>query len=108
MALVQEISRDLWLGLRSLLRSPRFTVPAVLVLALGLGVNAVLMHLFFALRSPSDGIRDHASWQRVRWAVAGQTYALTGKEGAELAAQTEVPFSAVITEVSVGLRGEKN
>src|SRR5579863_2822621 len=42
--------RDLWYGVRALVRSPGFSVIAVLTLALGIGANTAIFQLLDAVR----------------------------------------------------------
>ena len=47
---VETICRDLSYGVRSLLRSPGFTIVAILTLALGIGANTTIFQLLDAIR----------------------------------------------------------
>ena len=47
---VEVFSRDLWYGVRMLVRSPGFTAVAVLTLALGIGANTAIFQLLDAVR----------------------------------------------------------
>lgn len=53
-----SILRDLRIGLRGLLRSPRFSLVAVLVLALGIGVNSAVFGVFDAVLLQPPPVED--------------------------------------------------
>ncbi len=59
---IGNFARDSWLevrfGIRILLKNPGLTIPAVLILALGIGVNASLFSLVNTLLLKPVGIRD--------------------------------------------------
>ena len=47
---IDDVSRDVRIGLRGLARSPGFTIVALLTLALGIGANAAIFQLIDAIR----------------------------------------------------------
>ena len=55
---IEQLGQDLRYAVRSLARSPAFTVTAVLTLALGIGVNAGLFSLFNMIAFKSLPVKD--------------------------------------------------
>jgi predicted permease len=72
-----DLSRDTRLGLRALRRNPGFTVSAVLVLAVGMGLNLAFLHVVKATLSGRLPFRDADTLVRIvrqsadeeRWAM---------------------------------------
>lgn len=66
---LEQLGQDVRYALRSLARSPAFTVTAVVTLALGIGVNAALFTLYNTIALQSVPVKDPASLVR----IAGRT-----------------------------------
>src|SRR5579859_7963099 len=64
-AWIETAFQDLRFALRSLRKSPAFTVTAVLTLALGIGANTAIFQLLDAVRLRSLPVSDPASLVRV-------------------------------------------
>ena len=76
--------RDLWYGARTLVRSPGFTVVAILTLALGIGANTAIFQLLDAVRLRSLPVVNPSELTVVRLAD------LPGKRGSQ-----ESPYPAL-------------
>src|SRR5437588_9017999 len=78
---LETFRSDLWYGLRALLKSPVFTVTAVLTLALGIGANAAIFSVIDAvLLRPlpwSDPTRTVMIWSR--WTAFDKTWVAEGE-----------------------------
>ena len=71
---LDETLQDLKLGVRSLARSPSFTISATLILTFGLGLNVTLYQLANAAIFSPPAIRNPATFARFhRWAPHNQS-----------------------------------
>ncbi|MBV8895152.1 MAG: ABC transporter permease, partial [Acidobacteriaceae bacterium] len=55
---IDDVSRDVRIGLRGLARSPGFTIVALVTLALGIGANTAIFQLIDAIRLRSLPVKD--------------------------------------------------
>jgi len=55
---IENLGRDLGYGLRTLRRTPGFTITAVLALAIGIGASVALLHCFLSALRPALPFRD--------------------------------------------------
>jgi macrolide transport system ATP-binding/permease protein len=73
--LLEELSQDIRYALRLWARSPGFTIAAVITLGLGVGVNASLFSLIYALGIRYLPVKDSASLVSVYQQYRGQVHA---------------------------------
>ena len=75
---LDDLSHDTRLGLRALRRNPGFTLSAVLVLAVGIGLNLAFLHVVKATLSGRLPFRDADTLVRVvRQSPQGERWAMT-------------------------------
>ena len=75
---MDDLSRDTRLGIRALKRNPGFTVSAVLVLAVGIGLNLAFLHVVKATLSGGLPLRDADTLVRiVRQSPEAERWAMT-------------------------------
>jgi len=73
-----DLSHDIRLGIRALRRNPGFTASAVLVLAVGIGLNLAFLHVVKATLSANLPLRDADTLVRiVRQSPEGERWAMT-------------------------------
>lgn len=105
-ALVQEVTRDTWgwtrleqlakdahYGLRAMLRNPRFTIVAILTLALGIGANSAIFSMVNALIRRPYTFRDLERLVLIRENDRGEVAVeslVTGADAADLARDVKI------------------
>ncbi len=73
--LLEELAQDIRYALRLLARSPGFTITAVITLGLGVGVNASLFSLIYAVGIRYLPVKDSASLVSIYQQYRGQVHA---------------------------------
>ncbi len=95
---MEDLSHDIRLGSRALRRSPGFTASAVLVLAVGIGLNLAFLHVVKATLSGSLPFRDADSLVRiVRQSPQAERWAMT-MSALRLYRENTSVFSYVVAE----------
>ncbi len=95
---LDQLGQDLAFGARTLRRSPGFTLTAVLVLALGVGLNLSVFHLINAIFYARIDVRDSSLLQRVvRQSPERQLYSLP-QALADFLRTNATQFAYLVTE----------
>jgi putative ABC transport system permease protein len=85
---LEELGQDLHYGVRMLMKKPRFTLIAVITLALGIGANTALFSVVnVVLLNPfpyPDHSRIHYVWQRIPKIGVQKRFGVTGPEFTEI------------------------
>ncbi len=102
---VEQLAKDMRYGIRVILKNPRFTVIAILTLALGLGANSAIFSMVNALILRPYTFRDLDRLVLVREASRGETTvesAMTAGDATDLAREMQIFDSVAISHFQEG------